>query len=233
VLSGSPFTTYGACASPTYCVALGTAYTEDGSSGQFIIAGDPATITSADAQEVTSSVYLSSVACTGPARCVAVGSGPSKPLVLVGDPASFGTAHGREFTLGQSLGKYGTLVSVACPLRTYCVALGSTLNLEPFVVTGNPSTWNAHSAFPLRVAAGKHLASISCRSAHYCVVVGGKPGAPIYVTGNPARWKSRFFAHPAHRGPFMGMGLTSTACTPARCFAGGYANGGDFVATLK
>jgi hypothetical protein len=81
-----------------------------------------------------------------------------------------------------------------------------------------------------------YLTSVSCRSAKYCVAVGGVGyyGPPLYITGNPADWKGRWLARPARSGPlFQKALLTTSTCIGEVCYGGGFSNGGDFVASLK
>ena len=244
----SALVTSGTCISTTYCAAIGLAFDDYGNGTPFVIAGDPSTMTAANASEIT--VGLNSVACAAPMQCVAVGSGP---IVLTGDPATWGSAQPQEIRLGKRIGPYHSLDSVACPSPTYCVAVGAggwRNKIMPLVLAGNPLTWNAHSAFRLRVSpattatvkgfstASTHtyqLTSVSCRSVTYCVAAGTGPyGAALYITGNPAYWKGRLLARPAETRPLFREALVTTAaCIPTGCYAGGFANGGDFVATLK
>ena len=122
---------------------------------------------------------------------------------------------------------------------------------KPLVVRGNPSTWTATKAFNLRVPAATqttvggfsavaghgtgYLASISCESASYCLVVGGdNHKAPLFIAGSPMSWASTtMLFRPAQSGQFTTATLKSSYCVPTACFASGRSNGGDFVATVK
>ena|SRR5579862_5880492 len=203
---------------------------------------------------------LSSVSCLSTTYCVAVGASRAKPLVLVGNPSSWTAANARQIALGTTLGSSGWLASVSCLSTTSCVAVGASgtptgnpfaFAAKPLVLIGNPATWSAASAFHLLGAAsgpttvegfsfqaGKgrgFLTSVSCRSASYCVAVGGDSrAAPLYITGDPANWKGKLLARPARSGSsFTTAALTSTSCVSTACFAGGVASGGDFVATFN
>jgi len=251
------------CTSSTHCIAVG----EDGHDQPLIIAGNPANWTAANAKQITmtkalrSFGTLNSIACMSATHCVAVGydgydsryvSGkPQEPIVLVGNPATWGTAQVREISLGTSFGSHGQLSSIACSSITYCVAVGTSgLNTKPLALVGNPSMWTAASAFNLAVPSatsssvqgfytgGKGtglLGSVSCASTTLCLAVGhDNTGAAVYITGNPANWKGRLLARPAkHGASFTSAQLVSTSCIPAGCYADGLANGGVFVATLK
>ena len=250
-----------ACASATYCVAIGV----DGNYRPFVLAGNPSTWSANQAKEITLGKafghggWLSSIACPSSSYCVAVGQDERfRPLVLAGNPHTWGTNQAREITLGSSFGTYGSLSSVACTSSTYCVGVGQsgssglvTQKAKPLVLRGNPSTWRASKALNLGVSAAAHttvggystragrgsgsLTSISCRSATYCLVVGGdKHEAPVYIAGNPKKWTGMSsLAHPAHTKLFTKATITGAYCTRTACFAGGYSNGGDFVATIK
>jgi hypothetical protein len=248
------------CPSPHYCIAVG--WDESASGYQpLVLVGNPATWAAADARQITlgrrsySGGRLASVSCSSRTSCVAVGShgrdySVQQPIVLAGNPASWTAADAKEITLGKTLGSRGGLSSVACPSRTFCVSVGSSgTNTKPLVLAGNPRNWDATSAFRLRgtpVTASsvrgffpsvpQGLTSVSCKTATYCLAVGGggSNDAPFYITGNPAHWKTRLLQRPAEDGAsFVTARLMTSACTPQMCFAGGFANGGDFVATLK
>src|SRR5206468_3403883 len=60
---------------------------------------------------------LEGASCTSSSHCVAVGSDIGfQPLVLAGDPASWGANQAREIRLGRALDTYGesNLLSVTC-----------------------------------------------------------------------------------------------------------------------
>ena len=244
------------CASLMRCVAVG----QDWNGQPLVLTGNPAKWSAANAKEITlgSDFYsngwyggFGSIVCTSSTWCVAVGTdGNGQPLVLVGNPSSWNAKNAKQITLGKRLGGAGSLSSVACPSSRYCVSVGQAGTSGSLVLAGNPATWSAKSAFVLRVAApkptsvegfsttpadGTGLTSISCRSKTYCAAVGGdNHAAPLYITGDPRKWKGKLLARPAkHGASFTTAALTSTACTRKTCFAGGFSNGGDFIATLK
>src|SRR5207302_635838 len=137
------------CTSPTACIAVGT----DGNEQPLVLSGDPASWAEAQAREITLSsfgpfVALNSVSCTSSSACVAVGiDGNSQPIVLAGDPATWGVAQAHEVTLGHTFGSGGSLLSVTCPSPSSCVAGGIDGGHEPLVVSGDPgTTWTAAQA---------------------------------------------------------------------------------------
>jgi hypothetical protein len=246
-----------ACTSTTSCVAVG----QDDNAEPIVLAGNPATWTAADVKEITipkkmhSTGNLLSVTCTSAGACVAVGydGGHQQPIVLTGDPATWAAGSARQVTLNSMLGYVGSLSSVSCVNDTYCVAVGNSGGKasKPLVLRGNPATWTVKQAINLAVPtalpgtvqgfgyqagakAKGYFMSVSCTSGKYCVVVGGDRGyAPIYLAGNPAKWKGHVIARPQASNPAFVQGeLTATSCAAGACFVGGVANGGDLVASV-
>ncbi len=246
-----------ACSSTTSCVAVGY----DAKGEPIVLTGNPATWTSASIREIKLSAklhsrgYLFSVTCSSVTACVAVGvDGGLQPLVFSGNPASWKASSAKQITLTSALGKTGQFYSVACTSSTYCVAVGTSGKsgaAKPLVVTGNPAHWTAKQAFNLRIAAatastvagfGTSITdsdtgqewSVSCDKHSYCVATGGdKNAAPVYIAGNPKKWKGNPLVRPAKNGAsFATADLTTSACTTTKCFAAGKANGGDFVASF-
>jgi hypothetical protein len=264
-----------ACTSPTFCVAVGQDYFTHSQRQPLVLAGDPSMWTAANARQITlgntrhNGGSLASVSCTSPTYCVAVGydghppqfSGgrTRQPLVLSGNPATWGVAQTKQIPILKSWGGTGMLSSVACPSGTYCVSLGEPQNelgpFKPFVFVGRPNHWTTYSAFRLRQPAATASSlvggdwaginashdlpflpfTVSCKSTVFCVAVGAdRNGGPLYITGNPARWEGGTFARPTRSSPsFLSADLTSASCAPTACFAGGISNGGNFLATLK
>lgn len=119
-----------ACTSSTSCVAVGW----DGIGRSYPpayqplqLAGDPATWSATDAKEITlgepfgSGGSLSSIACTSPTSCVAVGAdGNHQPLVLAGDPNTWSAANAKEIALtGSEFGaQNAAATALACPSAT-------------------------------------------------------------------------------------------------------------------
>ncbi len=248
------------CTSQTFCVAVGRDYNGQ----PIVLSGDPATWSGATPTEITlpqklhSEGSLLSVACTSQTACVAVGYDGyhQQPLVLAGDPATWNSASAKQIAVRARLGYQGQLSSVACPASGYCVAVGLSgiSTIKPLVIAGDPTKWTAQSEYNLGVAGKKsfsvdglngysgppgkstgYMISISCDNASYCVAVGGdKRSAPIYITGNPFKWKKNGkLMRPEKNAPsFLSALLTTSACSATSCFAGGVSNGGDFVASI-
>jgi hypothetical protein len=265
---GKAFGAYGwlnsiACTSASYCVAVGS----DNSGQPLVLAGDPSSWSGANAKQITlgkafgSSGNLDSIACTSASHCVAVGSdgnfdSNNQPLVLTGDPSSWGAAQAKQITLGKAFSSSGSLNSIACSSASYCVAAGNSGLFEsasspekPLVLTGDPSSWAGSRAFSLSVptatpttvggfSAGLFgigfLSSVSCENTTYCVVVGGDgAGAPLYLTGNPAQWEGQSLVRPSLKGsPFRQANITASYCARTACFAAGNSNAGDYIVHL-
>jgi hypothetical protein len=249
-----------ACTSTTSCVAVGVDYNDR----PLVLKGNPSTWTSANAVEFKLSKALqtygalNSIACTSVTACVAVGSdgfgNKRQPLVLVGNPSTWKATNLKKVTLTSALGGTGTLFSVACASSTSCVTAGYAGKgpYKPLVLTGKPGGWTVSKAFNLKVpavqatsvgglfgsgglgAGSGYLLSTSCHAANYCVVVGGDGvSAPVYMSGNPTTWKGHALRRPTkHGSSFTAAQLATSSCTATACFAGGVANGGDFVASI-
>ena len=118
------------------CVAVG----DDLYGLPFVLAGDPSTWTAAQAHEIAlgsgfgAGGLLWSVACPSSSSCIAVGDDENgQPLVLAGDPASWGTAQAYEIALGPTFGPGGVLYSVTCTSSSSCAAVGRDYKGEPLV----------------------------------------------------------------------------------------------------
>jgi hypothetical protein len=244
-----------ACSSATSCVAVGQTY-----KGQpLVLRGNPATWTNANAVQITlptalhSRGALDSVTCISATNCFAVGYDGhyTEPLVFHGNPASWKAASAKQIVLTAALGTDGELVSIACTSSTSCVSVGDagTTTSKPLVLVGNPATWAVTKAFNLKVAAATTSTvagfggfggtgavwSVSCNKAPYCVAVGGDGlNAPVYIAGNPTQWHLHKLVRPLKNGAsFAAAELDTTSCIPTKCFAGGFANGGDFLGSFN
>jgi hypothetical protein len=228
------------CTSASYCVAVGS----DGHNQPLVLAGDPSSWSGAKAKQVTLGKAfgsdgndLNSITCTSASYCVAVGSdGNNQPLVLAGDPSSWSGAQAKQITLGKAFGSDGWLNTVACPSRSYCVAVGIDGNNQPLVLAGDPSSWSGAQAKQITLGkafgSGGWLNTVACPSRSYCVAAGNSggfesassPEKPLVLTGDPSSWAgSRAFslsvptATPTTVGGFsaglFGIGfLSSVSC---------------------
>ncbi len=136
----------------------------------------------------------------------------------VGQPRSATT----NFSTWQSTSSIpsGTeLESIACPIETTCVAVGSNLSSSPFVIgtSNSGSTWTSQNP----PANAVHLTGISCSAAEDCIAVGdnGDTGAGSTIMST-TRWR----ISPGHpQVPPAGTSqLNSVSCpTTSDCFAVG------------
>ena len=146
---------------------------------------------------VAAGAIFNSISCVAASSCVGVGSLGSpnnpQPVVLVGDPATWSAASAHEIQLGAADGSWGYLSAVTCATITSCVAVGSDLNHEPLVFTGNPSTWGPAQAKQINLGSpfgsGGSLNSITCSLPTQCVAAGSDlNGEPLTLSGNPLTW---------------------------------------------
>jgi hypothetical protein len=183
------------CSAPGSCVAVGSykstsahieGLIETLSSGAWTATTAPEP-SNAASNPVTA---LSAVSCPAAGTCVAVGryensSDRLEPLI---ESLSAGTWSATAAPLpsnaGSGLNLYVTLTSVACPITSSCVAVGSYLDtsstLWGLVETGSGTSWSGTSApEPSNAAAGStHVAvldSLSCAAVGTCVAVGTYP----------------------------------------------------------
>jgi hypothetical protein len=229
------------CTSSSACVAVGS----DGNSYPLVVAGNPANWSAAQANELTlafsASGSLSAIACTTATSCAAVGSirNGAEPLVVHGDPVTWGSAQASELDLGHAFGGGGQLDSIVCTKATSCVAVGndgvasqsgSDNNLEPLMLDGNPATWNAGQARQVNLQrlvgyAGNVLTSIKCAARTECVAVGSDgEQQPLLLQGDPATWGAGQATAFTLNSTFNGTGdLTGIACANAStCTAVGF-----------
>jgi hypothetical protein len=128
---------------------------------------------------------LESVACPSTTSCVAVGSymdssGSWQGLI---EAMSGGSWRATEVKLpGNADGDPNAyLVSVACPSKASCVAVGYYNDAtSPMLVTGSGTKWTATEALlPANAQSGEYayLTSVACPSTTSCVAVGGYNGS--------------------------------------------------------
>jgi hypothetical protein len=218
------------CTSSTSCVAVGR---ED--ADLLVLTGDPATWGPAQTQRIAlgsafgSAGELNAVTCTSSTACVAVGDDfNGQPIVLAGNPASWGAGQVQEITLDNALFGGGYLGSVACASASSCVAVGADYNFMPIVLAGDPATWGTDQAQEITLDSsfgdGGELNAVTCTSASACVAVGDDGnGKPITLAGDPSSWGT---AQTNEIGLYSGFGgggvLVSVACTSASsCVATG------------
>jgi len=224
------------CTTATTCVAVGS----DQKGQPLVLSGNPSTWTTAQAVElpisaIASGGSLTGISCTSATKCVAVGSDSnSQPLVVAGNPSTWGAAQVKEITLGAAFLSHGSLASVACTSATACVAVGSDNNGQPLVVAGNPANWTAAQAVEIVLGdgfgSGGILAGVTCTSATACVAVGSdNNGLPLSLSGNPSTWTATQAKEIIMKASFGSYGsLAGVTCTSATaCVALGTSGNGQ------
>jgi hypothetical protein len=185
------------CTSPTSCVAVG----DDEAEQPVFLTGDPSTWNAAHVHDIAlgaafgSGGFFYSVTCTSSSSCVAVGSDKNgQPLMLAGDPSSWGVAQTSQVTLGAPFGLGGRLFSVTCTSSSSCIAGGVDRSGKPLLAAGDPSTpWTAAQAkeIPLGTTFKSRgaLYSIACASSSTCVATGiAGNNQPLVLAGDPSTW---------------------------------------------
>ncbi len=183
--------------------------------------GNPASVTPAAAAAAAPAQALSGVSCVSARYCVAVGSGPSGPLALLWNGATW-----RKTAVPLPAGSsQGYLLSVSCPSAAYCVAVGR-YGMQPIVYT-LVETWNGKAWTPSTLPGGygTYAASVSCGAVRDCVAVGelyplnlGEV-QPFAESLHGTTWTMRTVSLPAGA---VSATLSAVSCaSAARCVAAG------------
>jgi hypothetical protein len=233
-----------ACASPSYCVAVGSYDDSSGDRDGVLLSGSGTSWTAAEAPlpaNATASASsalvpdLSSVACPSTAGCVVVGTYDSQTakqgVVLSGYGSSWTSAEA-PLPAGTPSENPAMLASVACTSAASCVAGGlytnSSGNWVPLLLSGAGTSWTATTA-PLpsatsTLAQPQGLSSVACPSASQCVAVGaaqeqtGSYG--LLLTGSGTSWTPALAPLPADASSSDTAYLYSVACnSPTMCLA--------------
>jgi hypothetical protein len=204
-----------ACTSAGNCVAVGSyadaflgsqAMVATETNGAWGRASELALPAGADTTAEDQHAELSSVACTSPGNCVAVGSysdaaSDTRAMVATETDGVWGQASGLTVPAGANASQAGSLDSVACTSPGNCVAVGSyrgtqganggasfdystIYGTEGMAVTETNGVWAQASALALpsgaATGAGQQVsvASVACTGPGSCVAVG------TYVEGS-------------------------------------------------
>lgn len=204
---------------------------------------------------------LAAVSCSGPGRCIAVGSdadhaGNSGLLVETLSGGTWRASH-PPLPVGAQKSPYGSPVStaqlrsVSCSTPANCIAVGSYAGAKdfsrPLAEDLSGGTWRPTEVpLPLNVArssnfSGASLGSLSCSSASDCVAVGNYDDTEFYSKGLVERfsggtWKAAGITSPANtpKHPDIVLGRVSCSSASRRCaLIGVFKNtAGDFQAML-
>jgi hypothetical protein len=152
---------------------------------------------------------LTSVACTAPGACLAVGSAGSGMLAE--------RWNGTAWLLAQPPAVAGatrsSLAAVSCATATACVAVGAAT--EDGSSTAVAESWDGTSWSALPTPVGvTSLSGISCPSGATCVAVGSGSSGPTADRWNGSTWTPQTLA----AAP---SSLTAVSCTGSVCMAVG------------
>ncbi len=163
---------------------------------------------------------LTSVSCTAPMACVAVGL-----------PAVARTPKGWSVTTGA-----GAVSSVSCAQAHFCMAVGVQPPRRLAAARFDGRGWRVESMpGPLRAPDDITLAGISCTSASFCVAVGdatsGATARPsprfrdrtLAEAWNGSRWRAEYPPSPSRQSELSGVSCTS----PQFCIAVGASGSGQ------
>jgi outer membrane protein OmpA-like peptidoglycan-associated protein len=115
--------------------------------------------------------------------------GNSKPLVLSGDPSSWTASNATEVNVGSSFGSYVELQAVSCSSATTCTAVAGDGHNQPFLISGDPSSWSASDASQVSLGSSfgsnGYLDGVSCTGATACIAVASDGNSePLVLTGS-------------------------------------------------
>jgi Cutinase len=230
------------CSAPVSCVAAGT-YTDSSGAHNLLLTWSGVTWTPTKAPLPAGAAPASkqdyqeplSVACLSPSSCYVVGtyigkSGNYLGLLLAGSGTKW-TAAEAPLPSGASS---GTLLSVACPSASTCVAVGEATSGQPrgLLLVKSGAGWHATQApLPPNGFASASLTATACQSASVCFGVGGYGDSIGANLGLLMAW-SRGVWTPAmaplltKATAYLTVNLTSIACPYASsCVAvGSYTN---------
>jgi hypothetical protein len=163
------------CASSDNCIAVGTGagpFAEQwtgGSGWKLLSMPDPTTIGFAPGGWISSGYGLSTVDCTGPASCIAVGGADDMSLSSY---ASFAVSwNGRTWSVLRA-GQVEGLMGVSCSSVSHCLATGTWLTRtdETQILA---ESWNGKT-MRLASTSGLYgvLSAVSCVSSSFCMAAG-------------------------------------------------------------
>jgi len=179
------------CVSTSLCVGIVAVIAPNPSlpTLQEVHVGDPLVWASETSGGVTvpAGENLYALSCDSTTDCVALGSEGSAPIVLTGDPASWGTAVPE---VSSQLPSSYTIQTFTCQHVTSCVATGySSLDGRLFILAGDPKTWGIAQTTWLSLTENS-LQNFACVAVDTCSAFGADAvsGAPYVLTGNPTTW---------------------------------------------
>ena len=190
-----------ACPTPTHCLSIGAASSDQGVISYSTTAG--ATWSRVSVFDPTTILSLNSLTCPSRTECVAVGASlEHRGVAITGHLKKGAWQWSKSITMANESGAANlptvALNSVACVSVSNCVAVGSDLtnsiNVTTFTTNGGRS-WAPDTASPsdgsLVGGYRSQLSSVSCNTATTCVAVGSDATAHavvVYATFSGGAW---------------------------------------------
>jgi hypothetical protein len=220
------------CPSATACTAVGFAPTSGSTPATSLAEGWNGTTWSQEPTPPSPAaapfIPLSSVSCASATDCVAVGGGPSPPVVqaYVWNGSSW-TIQSPPYPAGSSNGE---LDAVSCTSAMACTAAGSAYNGTTPAVTlaevWDGMSWTVHST-PNLAGSTIKLSGLSCTSATACTAVGSYQGGSSALVALTEVWDGSNWSMqrtPIPTGATLSF-LSGVSCTSATaCMAVGSFN---------
>ncbi len=217
------------CPSATACTAVGIYFNSAGTQLTFAETWDGTSwkLHSTPGPAGTTTSQLSSVSCTSPTTCTAVGYYLSPGDTLLAESWN-GTSWKIEPVTNPAGDSGGLLAGVSCRSAGDCLAVGSyndgsrDVSLSEF---WNGTRWTAHGTPPLPQAKQTGLTSVSCTAGGQCTAVGfmlshGGQVKMLAELWNGSNWGVRDTQTPPGA---QASNLASASCTSAvDCTAVGY-----------
>ncbi len=233
------------CASPIFCVAVGSYESSNGILNLILVWNGSAWSLDDSASLATSGPqqdYLYSISCVSQSYCVAVGSyqptdAASENLILTWNGAVWSVDDSASLSPAASDG--ASLDGVSCASPSFCVAVGyyesSANTFQNLVLTWNGSTWSLDDSASLSPSnsQGAHLTGVSCASTSFCVAVGAYALPPassqsmsmdqdLVLTWNGSTW-SLDSSPSLSTSTSQGNNMNAVSCASASyCVAVGY-----------
>lgn len=229
------------CASASFCVAVGVAQENSGSTSQQVIEqwdGSQWHIAAGAAPSGTTQSELDTVSCSSATSCLAIGtsqagSAAQQPLVE--------TLGSSGWTVRSHAGVPGDTQRVSCTSASSCVAVGGSNESDapkPAASSWNGTAWKALTVpLPSPNEGTATLNDVSCTSPTACTAVGSNPFAvsqaegpdsddhPFAATWNGISWQ---VTNLPVAGGTLGSTLTGISCTTASaCVAAGTTSTAD------
>jgi hypothetical protein len=140
-------------------------------------------------------VSLSSVSCSSPTDCVAVG-----PVSEASENATVEQWNGISWVVDGSLSSSAALYGIACPSVNDCIAVGAGPSAEEW----DGMNWTAQSFPQTPATAGARYVGVSCDSATACVAVNESDGLTSAWNGSSWKLNEQFVNH--------GIGFNAVSC---------------------